>query len=137
MSYSDLLLDPRWQKKRLEVLNRSRWKCEECGSSTKTLHVHHRYYVAGRMPWEYPDACLQALCKTCHSYEKDKYEDRRSSGMTTFDDWEIVVLQLMPLPMFFSFCMDFTLAASKNGASAADILEKCHEVLRKEQSKIG
>jgi hypothetical protein len=40
MSYADLLKDPRWQKKRLEVLESNGWACEACGSATKTLHVH-------------------------------------------------------------------------------------------------
>jgi 5-methylcytosine-specific restriction endonuclease McrA len=30
------------------------------------LHIHHRYYVAGKMPWEYPDEALVTLCWLCH-----------------------------------------------------------------------
>lgn len=67
MSYSDLLKDPRWQKKRLEVLERDEWKCRECGSAQKTLHVHHTYYAKNRKPWEYESASLMTLCVDCHT----------------------------------------------------------------------
>lgn len=68
-SYSELLLDPRWQRKRLEILQRSNFTCEQCKSADKTLHVHHRIYRKGAMPWEYADSELQALCKDCHFIE--------------------------------------------------------------------
>lgn len=46
--YSQLLKDPRWQKKRLEILDRDDWKCTHCEAEHKTLHVHHRHkYVRG------------------------------------------------------------------------------------------
>lgn len=66
-SYADPLKDPRWQRKRLEVLQREGWKCEGCGDHTSTLHVHHRQYLKSRNPWDYPDDLLQVLCETCHS----------------------------------------------------------------------
>ncbi|KAB2810005.1 hypothetical protein [Phaeocystidibacter luteus] len=31
------------------------------------LHVHHNYYVEGKLPWEYEDHALITLCNTCHS----------------------------------------------------------------------
>jgi hypothetical protein len=31
------------------------------------LHVHHRYYVLGRSPWEYDDDALISLCPDCHA----------------------------------------------------------------------
>ena len=69
MSYSDLLKDRRWQRKRLEVLNAADWKCESCDSSddSQQLHVHHKRYVRGRKPWEYERDELQALCEKCHA----------------------------------------------------------------------
>ena len=30
------------------------------------LHVHHKYYILGRKPWEYPNDCLITLCSDCH-----------------------------------------------------------------------
>jgi hypothetical protein len=66
-SYAELLKDPRWQKKRLEILNRDLWKCRICGASNKTLHVDHKEYTKGADPWEYADYQLQTLCKDCHA----------------------------------------------------------------------
>ena len=65
-TYSDKLKDPRWQKKRLECLEASEWACEECGSTTDTLHVHLHQYIRGREPWEYSIDELGVLCEDCH-----------------------------------------------------------------------
>src|SRR5262245_56290118 len=52
LSYQEKLRDPRWQRKRLEILERDQWTCQRCHSTTKTLHVHHRIYRHGLEPWE-------------------------------------------------------------------------------------
>jgi hypothetical protein len=65
-TYSELLKDPKWQKKRLDILNRDNFRCCQCGSVKNTLHVHHQYYIKGNMPWEYPDDSLITLCEFCH-----------------------------------------------------------------------
>lgn len=65
-TYSELLRHPNWQRKRLGILTRSDFTCEDCGAGDKTLHVHHTYYEKGLMPWEYPDESLHALCEECH-----------------------------------------------------------------------
>lgn len=67
-SYSDLLKDPRWQRRRLEILSRDEWVCRSCGSGEATLHVHHRRYESGKSPWDYKDQDLITLCSECHSY---------------------------------------------------------------------
>jgi hypothetical protein len=66
MTYRQKLLDPRWQKKRLLVLERAGWQCESCGDEKSTLHVHHKQYIKGREPWEYDENQLAALCECCH-----------------------------------------------------------------------
>lgn len=73
-TYSELLRDPRWQKKRLEVLEEKHWQCEACRETDTTLHVHHKHYVQGREPWDYEDDQLAVLCENCHSsrHEADK-----------------------------------------------------------------
>jgi 5-methylcytosine-specific restriction endonuclease McrA len=68
--YSEVLRDPRWQKKRLEILNRDGWSCQKCGSAKDALHVHHREYKAGRLPWDYPGELLITLCQKCHEKEE-------------------------------------------------------------------
>jgi Zn finger protein HypA/HybF involved in hydrogenase expression len=30
------------------------------------LHVHHHYYINGKLPWEYPQSALTTLCNSCH-----------------------------------------------------------------------
>lgn len=67
--YTKLLKDPRWQKKRLEILERDEWKCVACGDKEETLHVHHKWYEKGIKPWDYKDKCLVTLCDSCHKFE--------------------------------------------------------------------
>ena len=64
--YAALLRDPRWQRKRLEILERDGWQCQACGDKTKTLHVHHNWYRNGADPWDYDGSCLTTLCEDCH-----------------------------------------------------------------------
>ncbi len=66
-SYADRLKDPRWQRRRLEILQHYDWACGECGAREKTLHVDHKLYRKGAMPWEYENHELQALCVDCHA----------------------------------------------------------------------
>jgi len=66
MTYYEKLQDPRWQKKRLEIMKRAGFSCEKCGSSSETLHVHHGYYAKSIDPWEYPNDTLWCLCGECH-----------------------------------------------------------------------
>lgn len=65
MTYAEKLRDPRWQKKRLQILERDYWCCQSCSDGTKNLQVHHLFY-AKRDPWDYPDDAYQTLCDECH-----------------------------------------------------------------------
>lgn len=71
MTYSEKLRDPRWQKKRLEILSRDKFTCQICEDNETTLHVHHRVYIKGKEPWGYPDWCLVTLCSNCHNDETE------------------------------------------------------------------
>ena len=73
LTYSDKLKDPRWQKKRLEILNRDNFCCQQCFDSESTLHVHHRRYL-GKDPWDIPSEYLITLCQDCHQYETDEMD---------------------------------------------------------------
>lgn len=68
-NYSELLKDPRWQKKRLEIMQRDDWSCQHCGERESQLHVHHKYYDNGKYPWDYPDGALITLCDKCHEIQ--------------------------------------------------------------------
>lgn len=94
--YSEKLKDPRWQKKRLEVLERAGWKCQCCGDEGSTLHVHHLVYIKGD-PWESPDDTLECLCEECHELRtrfdelikgvEGKRGTMSTSGLACFMKW--------------------------------------------------
>lgn len=66
MTYSEKLKDPRWQKKRLKVMEYAKFRCQICGAKHRTLNVHHSYYTRGKEPWQYPDGSLICICEVCH-----------------------------------------------------------------------
>ena len=65
-TYGEKLRDPRWQRKRLEIMNRDKFRCTICNSSSSELHVHHGYYERNLDPWEYDDDTLLTVCHACH-----------------------------------------------------------------------
>jgi 5-methylcytosine-specific restriction endonuclease McrA len=81
-TYSEKLKDPRWQKKRLEILQRDNWQCYYCGDTKTTLHVHHEMYL-GSNPWDTPDACLTTLCEDCHSIDHIQYTELEKQLLET------------------------------------------------------
>ena len=92
MAYSDLLKDPRWQKKRLEIFQRDDFKCQGCGDRESTLNVHHQKYVGN--PWECPDEFLITLCEDCHNHETylksiDLFELLQGHGITK---WHLQII---------------------------------------------
>ena len=71
-TYYEKLKDPRWQRMRLEILERDNWTCLACLATEKTLHVHHGFYAKGVDPWDYPGGTLRTLCDECHQHEQDQ-----------------------------------------------------------------
>jgi 5-methylcytosine-specific restriction endonuclease McrA len=70
MTYADKLKSPKWQKRRLEIMQRDMFRCRRCGSDDKQLHVHHIYYDKEyKEPWDYPDHLLTTICNDCHELE--------------------------------------------------------------------
>jgi 5-methylcytosine-specific restriction endonuclease McrA len=65
-AYADKLKDPRWQRRRLQILQKSDFSCMKCDAEDQTLHVHHLIYEKGKEPWEYSDELLVPLCDQCH-----------------------------------------------------------------------
>jgi 5-methylcytosine-specific restriction endonuclease McrA len=66
-----MLRDPRWQKKRLKILEKNKFQCFECGNTERELHIHHCWYEHQLKPWEYHDSCYLVLCKECHLTRQD------------------------------------------------------------------
>jgi len=73
--YAAKFRDPRWQRKRLRILNRDNWTCTDCGETEKELQVHHGYYESKLDPWEYDDDTLHTLCDECHQWANDLRRD--------------------------------------------------------------
>ena len=71
MTYQDKLKDPRWQRKRLEILKRDAWCCQVCNDAKSTLHVHHLFYKNNLDPWDYNDKDLITLCDKHHKFAHD------------------------------------------------------------------
>lgn len=72
MRYAQQLKNPKWQRKRLEIMQRDDFKCVRCGFNDRTLHVHHKDYIYGFKAWEYPEIMLETLCDICHYFEHAK-----------------------------------------------------------------
>lgn len=67
MEYLKQIQHPKWQRKRLEILNRDNFTCQLCGEKEKLLDVHHLIYFSGNMIWEYDNELLITLCNDkCH-----------------------------------------------------------------------
>ena len=95
-NYSKKLRDPRWQKKRLEIMERDEFSCRMCGDNSSTLNVHHCYYD-NKEPWAYESSSLITLCEECHKSESAAKIDKNalinimsSKGMMSHHFNEIV-----------------------------------------------
>lgn len=89
MNYSEKLKDPRWQKKRLKVMEYANWRCQICGTKDNTLHCHHSYYTRGKQPWQYPDGAIICICQRCHEKIHGKKKEQEPGPIAS-----------LPLPVF-------------------------------------
>ncbi len=71
MNYKEQYKHPKWQKKRLEILNRDEFACTNCGSDSDNLHVHHYLYHKDKKVWEYENGYLTTFCFDCHEQWHD------------------------------------------------------------------
>lgn len=95
MTYSEKLQDPRWQKRRFDILLRDNWACVRCRNTKITLHVHHKEYVWGRDPWDYEDSNFETVCKVCHKKEHNitdevEYERKYEHLIPIKNDPEVI-----------------------------------------------
>jgi len=79
-NYTNLLKDPRWQKKRLEIMDRDSFTCTMCGDTKETLNVHHKDYENKKFPWDVSNENLITVCETCHQI----IEGCKKSGFIVF-----------------------------------------------------
>lgn len=85
MSYREELGDPRWQKKRLKILNYANWRCQICGAKDLRLEVHHSYYERGKKPWQYPDGSLIAVCFRHHALIRAEHIAKKATAPSSID----------------------------------------------------
>lgn len=64
MNYALKLKNPKWQRKRLEIMSRDKFMCQLCNDTETTLNVHHKKYT--REIWNEPAVNLITLCENCH-----------------------------------------------------------------------
>ncbi len=64
--YAKALQHPKWQRKRLKIMERDKWRCRDCGNTEAQLHVHHLAYTK-RYPWNEDNANLITYCNSCHA----------------------------------------------------------------------
>ncbi len=103
-SYSEQIKSPKWQKRRLEILNRDNFTCQICGSQDKTLHVHHTVYIPYKEIWDYGDNQLITLCEDCHAREhgelleevNDRIPFMRYFGLTNYEILRYIFSMPMP-----------------------------------------
>ncbi len=70
-TYKKKLEDPKWKRRRTEILKRDNFQCQKCKSKL-SVQVHHKKYIMNKNPWDYPDEDLITLCRYCHKTEHKK-----------------------------------------------------------------
>jgi hypothetical protein len=74
-AYQKKLAHPKWQKKRLVIMQRDNFYCQYCNVADEELHVHHRYYLPNTEIWDYPDESLITLCNSCYESEENDLKE--------------------------------------------------------------
>jgi hypothetical protein len=100
-TYSEKLKDPKWQRKRLEILDRDNFTCQICEDTEKTLHVHHKYYKKGAEPWEYENESLVSLCWECHECEENYKKEYEQLLITTIYDMGLMSDDILTIASAF------------------------------------
>ena len=87
-TYSEKLKDPRWQRKRLEIMQRDNFACTQCGDAKTTLNVHHWQY--SKEPWDVKNEDLTTVCRSCHE-EIEQCKDLTKDFLRQFDFRNLVL----------------------------------------------
>jgi len=128
-TYYEKLKDPRWQRKRLEVMNRAHFLCEKCYNENNTLNVHHLYYMSKRDPWDYPDFALICICNECHA---DEHENK-------FNTFEETIESLVDDQFFNPYILEIInqiYLARESGLEMSKFLYDCLESITNIRQKL-
>jgi len=141
-AYREKFKDPRWQKKRLDILTRDSFSCQMCFSTENMLHVHHKFYEYGKDPWDYDDGVLTTLCDECHELEsantKKATESLNRAVKRKFNSFSIAKIAEAFEEMEMCHCEDVVLSVLvgmiKNGRLQSYLIDeyfaKCSEFTR-------
>jgi len=86
-TYAEKLRNPKWQRKRLSIMKRDKFKCKKCGDEETMLNVHHKIYKKGADPWDYDNTELVTICEHCHVEIEDLKKE--NDGIVEFDNIKI------------------------------------------------
>lgn len=111
-TYKDKLKNPLWQKRRLQIFEKDKWRCKQCGNHESELQVHHVDYIPGINPWEYPDDMLITLCHICHNKETGR-EKLEYNLATTFKMKGFLYSDLLALSSKIDTDQKFTISLLK------------------------
>jgi hypothetical protein len=99
-SYSEKLKHPLWQKKRLEIMKRDKFKCKICKDKETTLAVHHLKYEGN--PWDVDNLFLITVCEHCHEEieilkkeNKDSFDISKLSNLSDSNQFIIGITSLL------------------------------------------
>lgn len=143
MTYSEKLKDPRWQRKRLEVMQRDSFACQSCGDESSTLQVHHSYYLPKWMPWQYPEDSLITLCEGCHEEQTSRIPRlmmQNKTPMQTMVNTELLECanvsgEVMGYVMELAFALK--LSEQRNHMDAHDVMLPIMESLNKKMEEVA
>jgi len=90
INYSEKLRHPKWQKKRLEILQRDNFICTKCGDNETELHIHHLKYNGE--PYDVPNENLITVCKYCHIIlEEFKANPKIIKSIRNVDSYKLAI----------------------------------------------
>jgi 5-methylcytosine-specific restriction endonuclease McrA len=65
-----------WNAFRSQVICLDNDCCVRCGRGEPdrvVFHVHHKTYLPGKLPWQYPFELCETLCAGCHAEHHGKF----------------------------------------------------------------
>jgi hypothetical protein len=79
-----------WKECRERIIEAAGGRCEHCGERDR-LQVHHSYYEAGLLLWQYPDESLVCLCSPCHGELEDALQKLKMAmaGLRAAEIWQL------------------------------------------------
>jgi hypothetical protein len=78
-----------WKLFRKELLRLEDERCTRCflgRDDGVVLHIHHKFYVFGRKPWQYRYEDCEVLCQSCHAQEHGIIPPKTDWEFVGYDD---------------------------------------------------